>query len=647
MKHNKIQKDDEIFLKEIILNIWAYKILIIIFIAFSTSYSIYYALNADKLYAASNMFSLQTPKAKNSSAELDPLSLFSGISLGNSTSASLKEELMGRIFIENLDEKLDLRSDKYFNLHTYDKIIQNDPLWKSKLKEIIGYSSPVRDQSEVIWLSTISTYKDSVSIDTTESGNYVITVTHSDPTRAALIANEIMNIAIKKVEKKAENLQNDQVNFLSETLAKSLYELESAQTKLKEFTIDNSTLPMEGFAAASVNSEVIKNKYLRATQLISAIKAVEKVTKNNELNKSNYYLLRTEHPIIDQVEFRRIFGQNENISDWTWPDIESISTVLITLEDRKKRLYSDLKLAQENTRLYAEKNAKYIKLKREASVAEATYTVMIEQVKANSLLVGMQENNNEIFEYAAVPINASRPRRSQIVLIGLMLGLFAGVTCAILLGSLRGVYFSRDRLLSDNDLSNGYRYNILKKYRKKTYAKLMLLTNKKVLNTLDNVKIDINIKNKKYVLISGLNAKIKAKDFSRLLCISMQLNGQKVAYIDFSNNSQKDMKDSIYEKNKNFILLDEINNLKILSPSNFNSATSFFTSKDSNEILNSLSLDFDRIIVSIENTETIPTARFFSLKDVYHIALVKKKITKRIQMEELNSILPIGALFHD
>ena len=272
---------------------------------------------------------------------------------------------------------------------------------------------------------------------------------------------------------------------------------------------------------------------------------------------------------------------------------------------------------------------------------------MIEQVKANSLLVGMQENNNEIFEYAAVPINASRPRRSQIVLIGLMLGLFAGVTCAILLGSLRGVYFSRDRLLSDNDLSNGYRYNILKKYRKKTYAKLMLLTNKKVLNTLDNVKIDINIKNKKYVLISGLNAKIKAKDFSRLLCISMQLNGQKVAYIDFSNNSQKDMKDSIYEKNKNFILLDEINNLKILSPSNFNSATSFFTSKDSNEILNSLSLDFDRIIVSIENTETIPTARFFSLKDVYHIALVKKKITKRIQMEELNSILPIGALFHD
>ena len=68
---------------------------------------------------------------------------------------------------------------------------------------------------------------------------------------------------------------------------------------------------------------------------------------------------------------------------------------------------------------------------------------------------------------------------------------------------------------------------------------------------------------------------------------------------------------------------------------------------NSNEILNSLSLDFDRIIVSIDNDETIPIARFFSLKDVYHIALVKKKITKRRHMEELNSILPIGALFHD
>jgi len=647
MKNNKIQKDDEIFLKEIILNIWAYKILIIILTVLSTCYSIYYALNAEKLYTASNMFSLQTPKTKNSSPELDPLSLFSGLTQGNSNSASLKEELMGRIFIENLDKKLDLRSDKYFNEHTYDKVIQNDPLWKSKIKQIIGYSSPVRDQSEVIWLSTISIYKDSVSIDTTESGNYVITVTHSDPTRAALIANEIMNTAIKKVEEKAENLQNEQVNFLSKTLAESLYDLESAQFKLKEFTIDNSTLPMEGFAAASVNSEVLKNKYLRASQLISAIKAVKKITKNNELNKSNYYLLRTEHPIIDQVEFRRIFGQNENISDWTWPDIESISSVLITLEDRKKRLHSDLKLAQENTRLYAEKNAKYIKLKREASVAEATYTVMIEQVKANSLLVGMQENNNEIYEYATVPINASIPRRSRIVLIGLVIGFFAGVTCAILLGNLRGVYFSRERLLLDNDLNNGYRYNRLIKYRKKTYSKLMLLTNKKALNILDSVKIDINIKNKKYVLISGLNAKIKAKDFSRLLCISMLLNGQKIAYIDFSNSPKKDNKDSIYEKNKNFILLDEINNLKVLSPRSFNSATNFFTSKDSNEILNNLSLDFDRIIVSVENVETIPTARFFSLKDVYHIALVKKKITKRIHMEELSSILQIGALFHD
>jgi len=90
MKNNKIQKDDEIFLKEIILNIWAYKILIIILTVLSTCYSIYYALNAEKLYTASNMFSLQTPKTKNSSPELDPLSLFSGLTQGNSNSASLK-----------------------------------------------------------------------------------------------------------------------------------------------------------------------------------------------------------------------------------------------------------------------------------------------------------------------------------------------------------------------------------------------------------------------------------------------------------------------------------------------------------------------------------------------------------------------------
>ena len=48
----------------------------------------------------------------------------------------------------------------------------------------------------------------------------------------------------------------------------------------------------------------------------------------------------------------------------------------------------------------------YAKLEREAKIAEATYTVLIEQVKAQSMIAGFRPDNTEVYEYASA-INKS------------------------------------------------------------------------------------------------------------------------------------------------------------------------------------------------------------------------------------------------
>ena len=55
------------------------------------------------------------------------------------------------------------------------------------------------------------------------------------------------------------------------------------------------------------------------------------------LNRKFYYLetdtilkTRSSHPLVDDIDFRRILGMSETISAWNWPDIDTIDAVSAT-----------------------------------------------------------------------------------------------------------------------------------------------------------------------------------------------------------------------------------------------------------------------------------------------------------------------------
>ena len=70
--------------------------------------------------------------------------------------------------------------------------------------------------------------------------------------------------------------------------------------------------------------------------------------KNKTINQDDYLQLRQKFPIVDQAEFRRVFGQNEIISSWSWPDASSVDAVYDTLSDRITMLQSDVNTSQKD-----------------------------------------------------------------------------------------------------------------------------------------------------------------------------------------------------------------------------------------------------------------------------------------------------------
>ena len=118
------------------------------------------------------------------------------------------------------------------------------------------------------------------------------------------------------------------------------------------------------------------------------------------MDTNDYEALRINSPLVDDIDFRRILGMSETISAWSWPDLETVDAVSITLQDRIKRLEVETTEIQDNAKIYASSAEDLAKLTRDAKISEATYTVLIEQVKSQSLAAGFKPETFKVFEYA-------------------------------------------------------------------------------------------------------------------------------------------------------------------------------------------------------------------------------------------------------
>ena len=216
--------------------------------------------------------------------------------------------------------------------------------------------------------------------------------------------------------------------IFQKTLADALEDMQKAQKNLKDYALRNSTMAQENFIADSLKLDKIRMEKRKVQAIADLLSVIENTINSGNLDSKSYESLRSSNPLVDDIEFRRILGMSETIKCLDpWPDIETIKAVSATLRDRIKRLNIDIANIQENARIYATSAEDLAKYTRDAKIAEATYTVLIEQVKSQSLAAGFQPETFKVFEYATPPLSPSSPKRNFILVLGALLGLFTRV----------------------------------------------------------------------------------------------------------------------------------------------------------------------------------------------------------------------------
>ncbi|MDB4132527.1 hypothetical protein N9608_03475, partial [Amylibacter sp.] len=452
---------------------------------------------------------------------------------------------------------------------------------------------------------------------------------------------------ISTLENKKNTEQDEQLSYLSNTLAKALSDLEASQSSLKQFALENSALPLESFAARSLQLDGLREQLSRTTELYDAVVALSSMLQNKTTDQKSYLALRQQFPIVDQVEFRRVLGQNEIISSWSWPESSSVDAVFDTLTERKNRLQSQINASQIDAERSGLALETYAKLEREAKIAEATYTVMIEQVKARSMASGYRPDRTEVYEYASPSISPSAPKRNLILALGAVLGLFVGTALSLAFALSRGVYYSKNSLIAGAQAGITASFSALLPVRNKSLNDLNTMLSKKPRPVLRDVVVEIHKSSAKQVVVTASRTKLTGNDVARALASYMQSDTVKVAVVDFSSRAKKLGIDLERPSVGSFVVTESAGHISILRPDGDLAAMELLSQRDFWKNIQSLNSTFDLVLLCADNSDAISLLSALEGQKMFHITIAKTKKTKSATLIHMRSLLPIQGLLYD
>ena len=436
--------DDEIDLKELFFALWSGKIWIAICTVFFAFGAVVYALSLDPRYEAKSVFELKSSnRASGLTSQLGGLAALAGVSVGSNGDGAILDRLAGRDFVVRLAGDVGLAEDPFFAPSASDGGFSVRAFIKGLFSEGDENASGLNDPIDQIH----EAYIKNVSVQPTKNGSYEVIVTHEDPDRAAVIANAIVDRLVSETsgEARAEDLA--QLNYLSEQLAEAATQMEDTSQAVSEFALANSLSAPGAFAQRSEEIYQLNEQQRRSVAMISAVNAIQRVLDANPSPSfPDYLTLKSEHTIVDEVEFRRLLSISESLTQWVWPDPNRLTASLDVLTERVARSESRLAELNREAERYATSSEQLMILKRDAAVASATYQVLIEQVKAQSLASGFEGETVRIYQLATPPIKASAPKKTLIAALGVVLGGFFGSAIALVLAMRSGKLFTKSTI---------------------------------------------------------------------------------------------------------------------------------------------------------------------------------------------------------
>lgn len=627
MSETQNSDDDELDLREMTASLISGWKLFAISSVICASLSVVYAVTATPTFDAKAVFELKASShGPGIASEYTSLASMAGISLAGKDSKGVFDRLAGRDFILRLSSDVNLEDDPYFNPQE-----EISPFSFSGIKLTLGLTAEdgVKPDAND---SITSSYTRSVKVRETKNGSIEVSVTHTDAQRSAIIANAIVARVVKELSEEERKSQSKQLAYLSEQLADALSEMEATKKSVADFTLANSLSSPSAFAARSELMFELREDLRRTQEMAVALDELSRTMSSPAALASTEYMeLKETSPIIDDVDFRRLIGVPEALDAWSWPPKEKLGNFRNTLADKMAKIEESIH------ELYASSTEQLATLRREATVAEATYNVLIEQVKAQSLITGYQGETALFYQSATPPERPTSPKKMLITALGIVIGLVIGAMISIITALRGGRVYTEQSIAEASGASLSLKTMSLSKIKSMEASALLksLLSVKD--HSLNELLIAQSISSSKVTIVGSTAPSISPLIAALWLALLRHEHGKKVAVMSLSGQSPHSMK-ALSSPLQGLASVFDFGGVDFILPNSEHNAVSMITSYDVHALLSEADKRYDLIILASSQEQTPNAFRAFSKYGPFTVALAKPGVTSRKLLEALKLI---------
>ena len=445
------QQDDEIDLMALLGTLWRGKWLILLAAIVAVFIGGYYAYRlAVPVYTTTASVALD-PQQQNVT---DLTSVMSGLSGDQATINTEVEVIRSRGLIEKLVKKLELTKDPEFNAQLRP---ENPYALKPFIKGLLGMTTKAPPTTKQATLdATIDSVLKALAISNKrQSYVFNITATTTSTTKSALIANTLADLYIlDQLDVKFKATQQA-TKWLTERVADLKLKLEKAVKKVKDFNSQAELVSPEGLAALQRQLKETRDRIKNAgadlkqqAAYLDALKAAQ--AKGNAQEMAH---------LADDRNLTRVLGMLKSGA----VERDTFDTAFATLLKRTELDYARAKSQTNALKVSVAKLDGQIQrqssdlvtlqqLQQEAAASQTIYDYFLKRLKETSVQQGIQKADSRVLSRAVVPTAASAPRKSLILALSALLGLFAGAGAVLGREMLQNGFRTAEEL----ELATGY-----------------------------------------------------------------------------------------------------------------------------------------------------------------------------------------------
>lgn len=134
--------------------------------------------------------------------------------------------------------------------------------------------------------------------------------------------------------------------------------------------------------------------------------------------------------------------------------VSGLRAKAIAAAEEEKNLKEELEQQKSRTFELSKKEVQYNVLNRELTTSRDLLQNVLKQIKETSLAVESNASNVSVVDFASVPRKASYPKKAYVIVIGLLVGIGAGLTFAFLINYLDNTIRTPEQLMDHLGLPN-------------------------------------------------------------------------------------------------------------------------------------------------------------------------------------------------